>query len=207
MQVDERTAAGSSVFDGKSYFFCGAGCKKKFDANPAAYVAAPAASGGMERPPHSSHEAKLAPPSPSGVYTCPMHPQIQQAGPGSCPLCGMALEPLMPTAEGDDTELRKVTLRFWISLALTIPVVVIAMWHVPGMRWVETLLATPVVLWGCGPYFARGWSGARAGHPNMYTLIGLGVGVAYGYSLIATSRAWPLSPRRSARRCITRRLQ
>jgi len=177
MQVDERTAAGSSVFEGRNYFFCGGGCKKKFDADPSAFVAAPAVGGrAMERPAAA----------PGSVYTCPMHPQILQAGPGSCPLCGMALEPRMPTAEGDDTELRKVTLRFWISLALTIPVVVIAMWHVPGLRWVETLLATPVVLWGCAPYLARGWSGARSGHPNMYTLIGLGVAVAYGYSLIAT---------------------
>ena len=176
MQVDERTAAASSVFEGNNYFFCCAGCQKKFDANPATFVAPAAGGGTMERPAAA----------PGSVYTCPMHPQILQAGPGSCPLCGMALEPRMPTAESDDTELRKVTLRFWISLALTIPVAVIAMWHVPGLRWVETLLATPVVLWGCAPYFARGWSGARAGHPNMYTLIGLGVAVAYGYSLIAT---------------------
>ena len=176
MQVDERTATASSVFEGNNYFFCCAGCKKKFDANPSMYLKAPAGSG----------EAVHAAAAPGSVYTCPMHPQILQAGPGSCPLCGMALEPRTPTAESDDTELRKVALRFWISLALTIPVVVIAMWHVPGLRWVETLLATPVVLWGCGPYFARGVSGARAGHPNMYTLIGLGVAVAYGYSLIAT---------------------
>src|SRR5688500_5724478 len=98
MQVDERTAA-SSVFKGNNYFFCCAGCKKKFDANPSAFVGAPAAgSGTTERPAAAS----------GSVYTCPMHPQILQAGPGSCPLCGMALEPRMPTAESDDTELRKV---------------------------------------------------------------------------------------------------
>jgi Cu+-exporting ATPase len=116
-----------------------------------------------------------------------MHPQIVQPKPGFCPLCGMALEPMVPAEEHDDAELRRVTLRFWISLALTLPLVVIAMWlHFPGSQWVELLLATPVVLWGCGSYFARGWSGARTGHPNMYTLIGLGVAVAYAYSVVAT---------------------
>ncbi|MGH8675099.1 MAG: copper-transporting P-type ATPase [Burkholderiales bacterium] len=132
------------------------------------------------------------------IYTCPMHPEIQQLGPGACPKCGMALESRVPAAELDSAEIAKVSLRLWISLGLTVPIGALAMvvphlgGHVysPGAQWWGTLaqlvLATPVVLWGGRSYFARGWMGARSGNSNMYTLIGLGVGVAYVYSLIAT---------------------
>ncbi len=127
-----------------------------------------------------------------------MHPQVVRPQPGFCPICGMALEPRVPAADAENEEIARVTFRFWVSVALTVPIVLIAMGpHIPGLRWIgdlpagwlraaETLLATPVVLWGAWSYFLRGWAGARGGHPNMYTLIGLGVGVAYAYSLVAT---------------------
>jgi len=172
MTVDPAKAAGSHEHRGVTYYFCGKGCLTRFQADPEKYLAPK---------PASEPQPKAA------QYTCPMHPQIVQPKPGFCPLCGMALEPMVPAEEHDDAELRRVTLRFWISLALALPLVVIAMWlHFPGSQWAELLLATPVVLWGCGSYFARGWSGARSGHPNMYTLIGLGVAVAYAYSIVAT---------------------
>jgi Cu+-exporting ATPase len=166
MTVDPAQAAGSHEHRGVTYYFCGKGCLARFQAQPEKYLS-PA-------PPSAPEPAAAA-----AQYTCPMHPQILRPRPGFCPLCGMALEPLVPVEETDGTELRSVTQRFWVSLALTVPLVVIAMWvHFPGSQWAEVLLATPVVLWGCASYFARGWSGARAGHPNMNTLIGLGVAVA-----------------------------
>ena len=149
------------------------------------------------------HGAKVQPPSqdPAGpgatIYTCPMHPQIRQQGPGNCPICGMALEPLAPAAEEDDSALRTVRRKFWIATALALPVVLIAMLpHVmelhtsPAtrlwMRYAEMLLAAPVVLWAGADYFRRGWQGVTHRSPNMYTLIGLGVAVAFIYSLFAT---------------------
>jgi Cu+-exporting ATPase len=135
--------------------------------------------------------------APGTIYTCPMHPQIRQLGPGSCPICGMTLEPLLPTETEDDGELRTVRRKFWISLALSAPVVLIAMLsHVLPMnlgmggtwllRYTEVLLTTPVVLWAAADYYRRGWLGVVNRSPNMYTLIGLGVAVAYVYSLLAT---------------------
>ena len=149
------------------------------------------------------HGAKVQPPAqdPAGpgatIYTCPMHPQIRQQGPGNCPICGMALEPLAPAAEEDDSALRTVRRKFWIATALALPVVLIAMLpHVmelhtsPAtrlwMRYAEMLLAAPVVLWAGADYFRRGWQGVTHRSPNMYTLIGLGVAVAFIYSLFAT---------------------
>ncbi len=135
---------------------------------------------------------------PAGtIYTCPMHPQIRQPGPGSCPICGMALEPLHPTTEHDDSELRAVRRRFWIAAALALPVVVIAMlphlfdlhWS-PGtarrLRFTEMILSAPVVFWAGADYLRRGWVGVTHRSPNMYTLIGLGVLVAFAYSVVAT---------------------
>ncbi len=130
-------------------------------------------------------------------YTCPMHPEIVRPGPGSCPICGMALEPRTVTAqEEDNPELRDMTRRFWISLALTAPLLVIAMGHMlPGMPmllppgwqpWIELLLATPVVLWGGAPFFERGWTSIVNRSTNMFTLIAMGTGVAYLFSLVAT---------------------
>ncbi len=130
-------------------------------------------------------------------YTCPMHPEIVRPGPGSCPKCGMALEPRTVTAqEEDNPELRDMTRRFWISLALTLPLLLIAMGHMlpglPGLLpegwqpWIELLLATPVVLWGGAPFFQRGWTSIVNRSTNMFTLIAMGTGVAYLYSLVAT---------------------
>ena len=135
--------------------------------------------------------------APDAIYTCPMHPQVRQIGPGHCPICGMALEPLLPSGSEDDSELRRVRRRFWFALTLALPVMVIAMGpHVfgkpisPGTAWtlrlLELLLSAPVVLWAAVPYYRRGWLGVVHGTPNMYTLIGLGVIVAFTYSLIAT---------------------
>jgi len=126
-----------------------------------------------------------------------MHPEIRQIGPGHCPKCGMALEPLMPTETVDDSEIRSVRRRFWIALALAIPVVLIAMVphvlgsvHEPSTAWtlrmLELTLSAPVVLWAAVPYYRRGWLGVVHRSPNMYTLIGLGVIVAFSYSVIAT---------------------
>jgi P-type Cu+ transporter len=136
--------------------------------------------------------------APAGtLYTCPMHPEVRQMGPGHCPKCGMTLEPLMPTETTDDSEIRGVRRRFWIALTLAIPVMLIAMGpHLFGrmldrptvwtLRMVELALSAPVVLWAAVPYYRRGWLGMVHGSPNMYTLIGLGVIVAYTYSVIAT---------------------
>src|ERR1700692_1853982 len=134
---------------------------------------------------------------PGAEYTCPMHPEIVRPGPGACPICGMALEPRTVTAqEEDNPELRDMTRRFWISVALTVPLLVIAMGHMlPGMQgllpagwqpWIELILATPVVLWGGSPFFQRGWTSIVNRSTNMFTLIAMGTGVAYLYSLVAT---------------------
>jgi len=211
-----------SEYGGGQYAFCSSGCRTKFDANPSRYVdehgarRAPAARathdthGGHQhgaKPAHghggahskTTHDASgpATPVAPGAIYTCPMHPQIRQIGPGSCPICGMALEPLMPTEVEDDSELRSVKRRFWISAALSLPVVAVAMLThlfdlhlsllaVRVLRGVELLLTFPVVAWAGADYYRRGWLGVVNRSPNMYTLIGLGVLVAYLYSLFAT---------------------
>ena len=174
----------------QDYFFCSEGCRTKFTADPAHYVNTLAA---RDVPKPSSA------PTAAGAefYTCPMHPQIRQSGPGTCPICGMALEPLVASAIEDDSGLRVVRRKFWIATLLAAPVMVLAMLphlldlHLaPGMsaalRYSELLLTTPVVLWAGADYYRRGWQGAVNRSPNMYTLIGLGVLVAYLYSLFAT---------------------
>jgi Cu+-exporting ATPase len=150
---------------------------------------------------HAHHTASEAPasvpPSATTIYTCPMHPQIRKAGPGSCPICGMALEPEMPAVVADNSELNAVKRKFWIATALSVPVVVIAMiphlldLHLSvstarALRYAELLLTLPVVLWAGFDYYRRGWGGVLNRSPNMYTLIGLGVIVAYSFSLFAT---------------------
>src|SRR5690348_4318451 len=152
---------------------------------------------------HHDHAHHVSRPSaaievPQGtLYTCPMHPEVRQVGPGTCPICGMALEPMLPTAQEDDSELRKVRRRFWTAAALAIPLFFVAM--VPhwlgaqlgmtaahALRWLELALAVPLVLWLGADYYRRGWFGVVNRSPNMYTLIGLGVLVAFFYSLVAT---------------------
>jgi Cu+-exporting ATPase len=186
MKVDPAKAAGTSTVDGKTYFFCSLGCKAKFDAQSAAAAAAPS-------PPVPS-----PPPIKASEWTCPMHPEVVRNGPGACPICGMALEPRTVTLEEDTSELDDMSRRFWVCVVLTVPLAAVAMLgHFAEGRllgyavlmwapWIELLLATPVVLWGGRPFFERAWASIVNRSLNMFTLIGLGVSVAYLYSLAAT---------------------
>ena len=182
----------AATHDGKRYLFCSAGCQTKFNADPDRYLSAD-----KHQHSHPVTKASDADVAPGTIYTCPMHPEVRQVGPGNCPICGMALEPEMPSEQEDDTELRRVRRKFWIALALTAPVVGMAMLpHLLDlqlslatarlMRGAELLLSAPVVLWAALDYYRRGWMGVVNRSPNMYTLIGLGVIVAFAYSLFAT---------------------
>ncbi|KRP85380.1 MULTISPECIES: heavy metal translocating P-type ATPase [Pseudomonas] len=177
MTVDPHTAKQHVEHAGHTYYFCGQRCSDKFIAEPLAWL--------------EGHAA------PGAIYTCPMHPEIQQVGPGECPKCGMALEPMLPREdENDGGEVRAMTRRFWLLVALTLPVFLLAMgphlfgWQLPSpwdgiTHWVEAVLGTAVVLWGGAPFFQRGWNSLRPWRPNMYTLIGVGTGVAWLYSVVA----------------------
>jgi P-type Cu+ transporter len=184
MTVAPERAAGRFEYRGHTYYFCGKGCLERFKADPAKYLGPPA----PERPP-----------APGTTYTCPMHPEIVRDGPGACPICGMALEPTMPSLdEGPNPELVDMSRRFWIAAALALPVFVLAMGDmVFGMgfggridvrwaNWLGLVLATPVVWWAGWPFFERGWASIVNRSPNMFTLIALGVGSAYVYSAAAT---------------------
>ncbi len=180
MSVDPGTAKHSAEHQGQTYYFCSNGCKTKFAADPEKYL--------KPREPEPVIEG--------AIYTCPMHPEIRQVGPGSCPICGMALEPEIATADtGPNPELIDMTRRFWIGLVLTVPVFVLEMGaHVAGTHWVDPTLssyiqfafATPVVLWAGWPFFVRGAQSLVTRNLNMFTLIAMGVGVAYVYSIVAT---------------------
>ena len=182
MSVDPRTSTHRAEHEGRNYHFCSARCREKFEAEPARWL-------GNTAP---------VPALPEGtVYTCPMHPEVRQIGPGRCPKCGMALEPLMPAAVEDDHELAGVRRQLRIAVALALPLLLIAMVpHLTGMhvgartahvlRWLEFALSVPLVLWIGLDYYRRGWLGVVHRLPNMYTLIGLGVLVAFGYSVVAT---------------------
>src|ERR1700719_3163945 len=177
MTVDPQHAAGSSVYQGKTYYFCSKGCVSKFEANPEKY-SHPAA------PP----EPMATEAAPGVVYTCPMHPEVRQIGPGSCPKCGMALEPVTFTITSVDEvnpEYVDMRRRFWFSCALTAPLLVM-MFLGAHSRWLEFALATPVVLWAGWPLLERGWASIINRSLNMFTLIAIGVGTAYLYSLAAT---------------------
>ena len=195
MRVDEAHAAATAVHAGKTWYFCSTRCHDRFAADPAAFPQ-PVAQAGCSGQ-HGDHPAAAAPPDRDARYTCPMHPEVQQRGPGDCPICGMALEPLAITAEPEhNPELRNMARRLWVAGVLALPLLVLAMGgmlpglaallpHGPGARWLELALATPAVLWGGWPFFVRGVKSLVTRHLNMFTLIGLGVGVAYGYSLVA----------------------
>jgi len=181
MTVDPHTTPHHADYRGHPYYFCAAGCRAKFVANPEKYL--------RPRTPEPVIEG--------AIYTCPMHPEIRQEGPGACPICGMALEPEMPSADtGPNPELVDMTRRFWIGLALTLPVFVLEMGgHLFGMRnwvdatlsnWIQLAFATPVVLWAGWPFFVRGWQSLLTRNLNMFTLIAMGTGVAYVYSVVAT---------------------
>ena len=181
MAVDPATAKHAATHDGREFHFCSAGCKAKFAADPPAYAG----------------PRKSPPPLAGATYTCPMHPQVQQVGPGDCPVCGMALEPMLPVADDDDGgELRGMLRRLAMLVVLTVPVFLLAMgphlfgWHFPPAwgrvaGWAEAALSTVVVLWGGAPFFRRGWRSLLPWSPNMYTLIALGTGVAWLYSAAA----------------------
>ncbi len=224
MSVNPQSAAASYEHGGTSYYFCSTHCLEKFKHDPVSYIAGRVGSTQMIQLGVSKSAVYTCPMDPEvkqqgpgscprcGMalepmtvialatkieYTCPMHPEIVRDEPGSCPICGMALEPRTVTAEEENPELVDMQRRFWASLLLTIPVVVIAMGHlIPGpsldkfasrstLGWIELVLATPVVLWGGWPFFVRGWQSIVNRSLNMFTLIGLGVAVAYFYSLIA----------------------
>jgi Cu+-exporting ATPase len=218
MQVDPKSAAGMHEHNGVKYYFCSKHCLSAFKADPTKYMAksAPAAApavpkGGqytcpmhpeiVQNGPGSCPKCGMAlvPMVPSALvaaeYTCPMHPEVRSPKPGSCPKCGMALVPVAGAQE-DDSELRDMTRRFWVSLALSVPIVALAMLlpqlgghvYTPGaQRWgplAQLALATPVVLWGGWPFFHKFWLSLANRSPNMYTLIGLGVALAYLFSVI-----------------------
>jgi len=178
MKVDPAKSPHRHDYRHKTYHFCSAGCRGKFAADPVKYL------------------DKGKPASPSApadaIYTCPMHPEVRQVGPGSCPICGMALEPELG-GEADGGELADMTRRFWISLVLALPVVALDMGghfgllHLPHgiSAFVQLALATPVVLWSGWPFFVRGAQSLVTRDLNMFTLIAMGTGVAYGYSVVA----------------------
>jgi Cu+-exporting ATPase len=181
MSVDPVTAKNRLLYQGQEYFFCGARCRDRFDADPEKYLT----------------PQEPVPPAPAGtIYICPMDPEIRQDGPGTCPICGMALEPEQVSLDdAPDPELIDMTRRFWIALALTLPVFVLEMGaHLGAVdlvsrgvsNWISLALATPVVLWAGAPFFARGWRSLVSRNLNMFTLIAMGTGVAWLYSVAAT---------------------
>ncbi|MES1981344.1 MAG: heavy metal translocating P-type ATPase [Pseudomonadota bacterium] len=174
---------------GRVYYFCSLSCMTKFGNNPEQYLQRPSAA-------HQETKSALSD-SKDVTYTCPMHPEIKKIGPGICPKCGMALEPLVATVEEDTAELDIMSQRLWISLALTLPLLVATMSEfIPGLNlpqrigptifnWLQAVLATPVVVWGGWPFFVRAWVSFKTWNLNMFSLIGLGTGTAYGFSLMA----------------------
>jgi Cu+-exporting ATPase len=226
MRVDPGTAAGSHVHAGQRYWFCSTACLERFRADPERYLTsgpdarahapAPAAAGAagdytcpmlpeVRRGPGpcplcgmALEPVTVAAPSTRTEWVCPMHPEIVRPGPGTCPICGMALEPRTASlADEANPELEDMTRRFWIGLVLAVPVLAIAMSDlIPGqpfrratspraLAWAQLVLATPVVLWAGAPFFQRAWASVVNRSPNMFTLIGLGTGTAYGYSVAA----------------------
>lgn len=192
MMVDATSSAHHFVLDDATYHFCSARCLDKFSAIPDRYLNPPATHAAIQGPAGGSSTEAMQ----GTVWTCPMHPEIRRSEAGSCPICGMALEPLEPTLdEGPNPELIDMTRRFWVSAILSIPLVVLTMGaellglHLLPMQtsiWLQLALATPVVLWGGWPFFVRGIASLRSRHLNMFTLICLGVGVSFAYSVIAT---------------------
>jgi Cu+-exporting ATPase len=181
MKVDPATAKHRFAYQGQDYFFCSGRCRERFEAEPEKYL----------------KPREAGPPAPAGtIYTCPMHPEVRQQGPGSCPICGMALEPEQVSLDdAPDPELIDMTRRFWIALALTVPVFMIEMGRHLGLmhllpsvwsNWISLVLATPVVLWAGAPFFTRGWRSLVTRNLNMFTLIAIGTGTAWLYSMVGT---------------------
>ncbi|MGE5751923.1 MAG: heavy metal translocating P-type ATPase, partial [Nitrospirota bacterium] len=224
MTIEDSNASSVSTYKGTTYYFCSSSCKDDFDKDPEAYIRVKSGSA-LKTEEHKSGEMFTcpmhpevrqlgpgacpkcgmaletiapSPPSSKTEWTCPMHPEVVRDGPGSCPICGMALEPrTVSLAEEENPELMSMTRRFWTGVVLSLPLVIIAMRdYIPGLslerlvshttlKWLELSLATPVVLWGGWPFFERGWKSVVTWNPNMFTLIGLGVAIAYAYSLVA----------------------
>jgi len=188
MTVDPATSKHRFDYHDRTHHFCSAGCRTKFATAPEQY---------LDKSQASAMKATV----PEGtVYTCPMHPEIRQIGPGSCPICGMALEPDVATLDAPpNPELADMTRRFWIGLVLALPAVVLEMGgHLVGghgwvdqtlSNWIQLVFATPVVIWAGWPFFVRGWQSLLTRNLNMFTLIAMGTGVAYVYSLVATVAA------------------
>ena len=213
MKVNPEKPAATGEHEGRIFYFCSKRCHAKFTADPGLFLnktktevqppqGVPSAAGHAHDPHHDhTHHAVQATESatPAGtMFTCPMHPEVRQVGAGDCPKCGMALEPETASAEsGPNPELIDMTRRFWIGLVLTLPIFILAMAeHVPGLHidqlvspafsgWTQFVLAIPVVAWAALPFFVRGWKSLASRNLNMYTLVMLGVGVAFGYSVIA----------------------
>ena len=171
MTVNPEKCAGSHTYKGTQYFFCGKGCLAKFSASPETYL--------------KPKLVSIAPAKPGMKYTCPMDPQIIQNKPGPCPICGMALEPMTVSLDDRNSELDDMTRRFWIAAALTVPLLAFMMW--PVNKWIECVLASPVVLWAGWPIFERAFASIRNRSLNMFTLIGLGVAASYLYSFWGVS--------------------
>jgi Cu+-exporting ATPase len=197
MTVDPSATAFHFESDGTIHHFCSAGCQAKFSADPQKFLAVGTGKSVMDkRNGCCGGGHKPAPAAATGtLYTCPMHPQIRQEGPGACPICGMALEPLQVTADaGSNPELADMTRRFWIALVLTLPLVMLGMFAellsinhlIPGSTWIQFIFATPVVFWAGWPFFQRAWTSLVQRNLNMFTLIALGTGVAWAYSAAAT---------------------
>ncbi len=195
MQVDPATAEFRHTHDGTEYVFCAEGCMRKFSATPYAYLAQDE---GAEFSSRTRNVPEGHDEGHDAEYTCPMHPDVLQLGPGSCPICGMALEPKAISADdGENPELADMQRRLWVSLALTLPVFAIAMSEmIPGrplqeavparyLTWLQFALAAPVVLWGGLPFFQRGWASVVSHHLNMFTLVAIGTGAAFVYSVAA----------------------
>ncbi|MGH8083849.1 MAG: heavy metal translocating P-type ATPase [Lysobacter sp.] len=178
MQVDPATSKHRAQHEGEDYHFCSARCRERFIADPQKYLSP------------SEPDPALA----GATYTCPMHPEVRQIGPGTCPICGMALEPEMPSLDDEENpELRDFSRRFWWTLPLSLAVLALAMFghYLPGLSptartWIELVLSTPVVLWAGWPFLERCVASIRSGNPNMFTLIGIGVTAAFAYSVVAT---------------------
>jgi Cu+-exporting ATPase len=183
MAVDPHASPHHYAHEGRNYYFCSRGCLTKFANDPKRYLG------------ETPHATQLA--TPGSIYTCPMHPEIRQSGPGTCPICGMALEPLLVSAEAaPNPELADMRRRLLVALVLATPVVVLEMGgHLLGLgrllsqttaNWLQMILATPVVLWAGWPFFERAWQSLRTRNLNMFTLIAIGTGVAWLYSVAAT---------------------
>ena len=182
MTVDPLTSAHHADHAGMEFHFCSAGCRTKFVANPGRYL--------------DGEPINVPTTDVSAMWSCPMHPEIRQVGPGTCPICGMALEPEEPSLDdAPNPELLDFTRRWWVSAVLAVPLLILTMgsdlfgWHLvdPTLSpWIQLVLAAPIVLWAGFPFFARGWASFKTGHLNMFTLISIGVGAAFLYSLVAT---------------------